>query len=428
VTNKKSISTTESNSIYSTRKNCRLCGGEDLKLVVPLGMSPVSEKYVSRSNLSEVTLKVPLDLYFCMSCFHVQLLDVVMPEYLWSDFTFQTSHNPVLVRHFQDYVERIIALKTLRPTDRIIDVGSNDGTLLKCFMERGFHAVLGVDPASEIVARANNEGIRTIEGYMNLELVDKLVGKEGKATIVTANNVYAHVDDLAGMTRAIKHVLSEDGVFVFEVSYLRDVIEKNLIGTIFHEHLSYHSVTSLLPFLAAQGFELIHVERGPEQGGSIVGYAQHTGGPLETQASVATLLMDEKVHGLHDHSTVSAMYQRLERLKMNVVQQVEEFRSRGKTIAGFGAARAGTTLLSFFEIGDQLSFLFDDNESKHNRFSPGDKIEVLPTSSIYVKRPDCLMILAWIHADKIIQAHQQYLNEGGAFLRLFPKVELIHKN
>lgn len=413
------------NKLYSTRSTCRLCGSENLELVAPLGKSPVSEKYISKENLSQEQVKVPLELYFCLKCTHVQLLDVVNPDFLWSDFTFQTAHNPVLVEHFHDLAKRILNYNPIKTNDLIVDVGSNDGTLLLCFKKAGYGNILGVDPADEIAIKATKNGIPTINAYMNESTAKNILKEHGKASVVTANNVYAHVDDLAGITNAIKEIMAEDGIFIFEVSYLLDVVEKMLIGTIFHEHLCYHSVRAIRSFLKSQSLELIHVERGPEQGGSIVGYAQFCGGPRDIQDSVAKLLELEKDRKLGKPETIRGMYQGLESVKGELRSLISDLKKNNKSIAGFGAARAGTTLLSYFEIGHHIDFLVDDNQSKHYKFSPGDKIQVLPTSEIYNKSPDYLLILAWIHAEKIIESHRQFINEGGAFLRLFPGVNIV---
>jgi hypothetical protein len=237
--------------------------------------------------------------------------------------------------------------------------------------------------------------------------------------------VYAHADDLSGMTRSIRSILVKSGLFTFEASYLLDIVDKNLIGTIFHEHMSYHSVLSLVKFLDWHGMELIHVERGPEQGGSILGYVQLKGGDRRPQSSVKALIELELERGLDRIDTFFNMAEQLQGLKEKVERIIGFFRNQGGVVAGFGAARAGTTLLSYFQIGKQIAFLVDDNQDKHYRFSPGDRLEVLPTSEIYRRQPDCIVILAWIHADKIIEKHKSYLDNGGCFVRVFPEFEVI---
>jgi SAM-dependent methyltransferase len=390
-----------------------------------LGDSPVSEKYLVKGENWESEYRVPLDLYFCNECTHVQLIHVVDPKYLWADFTFKTGNNPSLVTHFGEYVEKILSLMSLEANDLITDIGSNDGTMLRCFADRGFKNVLGIDPAEEIALDASNRGIRTLPEFMNLEMAHRLVDEYGESALVTANNVYAHVNDLSELTDSISYILRSDGLFVFEVSYLLDVIEKNLIGTIFHEHLSYHSITALKSFLSIKGLELVHVERGPEQGGSLTCYAQFENGPYRLRNSVTELIDLERDLRLGEAVTIREMHNRLELIKNRLRLVTSEIGRKGLDIAGFGAARAGTTLLSYFGIGDQLKYLVDDNELKHYKFSPGDHHEVLPTAEIYSRKPRYLLILAWIHADRIIESHNRYLDDGGAFIRIFPEVEII---
>jgi hypothetical protein len=410
---------------YYTASACRLCQSEALQRAVSLGLSPVSEKYISAEELGESEIIVPLNLYFCSLCAHVQLIDVVEPEYLWSDYTFRTGDNPALIDHFSDYSSRVLEFSKINNEDLIVDIGSNDGTLLKAWQAKGFKNVLGVDPAVDIAGEANAAGVKTLIGFLDFSMADKIISISGHAKIITANNVYAHCDDLVGMTQAIRSVLDEDGLFVFEASYLLDIVEKDLVGTIFHEHLSYHSVISLKRFFHSQNMELVHVVRGPEQGGSIVGYVQHHGGPWQVRETVQDLVQLELDKKLNQVSTFHKMEQRLNESKLALQGIIADFRKDGGAIAGFGAARAGTTLLSFFEVGHELEFLLDDNPLKHHKYSPGDRLEVIPTKDIYERNPTCVLILAWLHAEKIITKHQTYLDSGGTFVRLFPKVEII---
>ncbi len=415
------------NNISYTRNSCRLCLSKEIELAVNIGQSPISEKYVSKNNLEKIIPKVSLDLYFCKNCSHVQLIDVVNPDFLWADFTFKTSRDEKLIKHFEDYVERVFKIKKIKTSDLIMDIGSNDGTLLKCFKDKGFNNVLGVDPASEIVDQANKSGVKTIKGYFDLELAKKIKSKNGNAKIITANNVFAHMDDLRGMLESIKYMMDDDSIFVFEVSYLLDVVKKMLIGTIFHEHLSYHSLISLKQFLNSFNLDVIKVERGPEQGGSIICYSKIKNSQNIIDNSVIDLVNLEKAEKIDQIETIKKMNLRLKTLKMELNKIIKKIKDENKTISGFGAARSGTTFLSFFEIGNLIDHIYDDNDEKHFKFSPGDQIEVLPTNLISQNKPDYLIILAWIHADKIIQKNSEYLDNGGSFLRFYPKVEIIKK-
>ena len=415
------------NNITYARDSCRLCLSKEIEMAVNMGKSPISEKYVKKENLENIIPKVSLNLYFCKNCSHVQLIDVVNPDFLWADFTFKTARDIKLINHFKDYVERVINVQQINDKDLILDIGSNDGTLLQCFKDKGFQNILGVDPASQIVDQANLSGIKTIKGYFNLELAKKISSTNGKAKVITANNVFAHMDDLRGMVEAIKFMMNEESIFVFEVSYLLDVVKKMLIGTIFHEHLSYHSIISLKQFLNSFNLDIIKVERGPEQGGSIICYAKIKKQSNRIHNSVFELIELEKKEKLDKIETIQKMNDQLTDLKNELNKIIKKIKHENKTISGFGAARSGTTFLSYFGIGNHIDYLYDDNNEKHFKFSPGDQIEVLPTNDIDENKPDYLIILAWIHADSIISKNQNYLENGGAFLRFFPKIEIIKK-
>ena len=415
------------NNITYARDSCRLCLSKEIEMAVNMGKSPISEKYVKKENLENIIPKVSLNLYFCKNCSHVQLIDVVNPDFLWADFTFKTARDIKLINHFKDYVERVINVQQINDEDLILDIGSNDGTLLQCFKDKGFQNILGVDPASQIVDQANLSGIKTIKGYFNLELANKISNTNGKAKVITANNVFAHMDDLRGMLEAIKFMMNEESIFVFEVSYLLDVVKKMLIGTIFHEHLSYHSIISLKQFLNSFNLDIIKVERGPEQGGSIICYAKIKKQSNKIHNSVFELIALEKKEKLDKIETIQKMNDQLIDLKNELNKIIKKIKHENKTISGFGAARSGTTFLSYFGIGNHIDYLYDDNKEKHFKFSPGDQIEVLPTKDINENKPDYLIILAWIHADIIISKNQNYLENGGAFLRFFPKIEIIKK-
>ena len=369
---------------YNTRNNCRLCNSKELELAVPLGKTPVSEKYITKENLSMEKEKVPLDLYFCADCYHVQLLAVVNPDYLWTDFTFKTNQKPALKKHMQEFAKKMETFSLLSNDSLIIDVGSNDGTLLQCFREVGYENILGVDPVNAIAEEASRKGIPTIAGYMDQNTAEYISREYGQADLVTAFNVYAHADNLAAMTETIKTVLTPDGLFVFEVSYLLDVIQKMLIGTIFHEHLSYHSVTSMDRFLKSHGLELIHVERVTEQGGSIVGFVQFQGGSFKRRDSVEDILKTEREFKLNTIETIKNFSHSLESLKNEVCLLINNIRESKKTIAVYGAARSGTTLLSYFQIGGEIEYIVDDNSDTHFKYSPGDQYRPFMTENLII--------------------------------------------
>ena len=246
--------------IVKKRTKCRLCDNGSIVKVLPINPSPIADAYVKKDNLNVDQELIPLDLYQCQECGHVQNLDVVNPEYLFKDYIFHTSGSKSLIDHFSLYVDSVLKKFDLKNNSLVVEVGSNDGTLLKFFKEHGFH-ILGIDPAVDIAHKANKEGIPTINNFFSSELAVEIRNKNGSAQLVVANNVYAHSDSLGDMTKGIELLLSDSGVFIFEVSYLLDIVDNFLFDTIYHEHLSYHSLGSLSSFLNKYRLELFDVEK-----------------------------------------------------------------------------------------------------------------------------------------------------------------------
>jgi SAM-dependent methyltransferase len=348
---------------------------------------------------------------------------VVSPDFLWSNFTFKTSLTQGLVDHYDRLAGKVVGDYLTGQSGYILDVGSNDGTLLKKFQKRGFE-VQGVDPAAEIAHQAIEDGIPTEVDYMTPDLADKLVANRGPARAVTATNVFAHADNLAGMMTAIRTVLAADGVFVFEASYLVDILEHNLVGTIFHEHLSYHAVGPLVGFFRRHGMELVAVERNRIQGGSIVGFAKHADNAGQPHASVADLLAKEKALGLEDGRALEAFVQQMDSTRI----QIHEGLGSDGRMVGFGSARSAATLLSVYNLGDRIDFIVDDNPVKQHKVTAGYHIPVFPGIKLYENIPRQTVILAWIHTAKILASHRRYVDEGGVFLALHPEMKIIDKH
>jgi len=406
------------------RTTCRLCESENVELVVDLAPIPLAEKYVTANELATPEQLYPIDLYMCRDCGHVQILDVIDPALLWNDYTYHSGQTRGIVEHFERIAERVVNRFTPPAGSLVVDIGSNDGSLLRPFQQRGF-GVLGIDPAVEIARRATDSGIETIPALLSVELATKIHRQRGPASIVTAFNVFAHSDDMAGMVAAIRRLLAPKGVFLFEVQYLLDILDRMLLGTVFHEHLCHHSLTPLLSFLNRHGLEVIDVERVGIQKGSIIGTVQHIGGPHATSPSVTKLLDLERQRRIDDPETVRGFGQKLQQLKDDAGALVAEWKGRGKTIAGYGAARSGPTLVAQLGLEDVIEFVVDDHPQKVNKFTPGHHIPVLPTAELLTRQPDYVIILAWIHAKKIIANNRAYLDQGGHFVVCCPEVRVI---
>jgi SAM-dependent methyltransferase len=408
------------------RDNCRLCHSKRLELVVPIAATPIADAYVPKEKLDEVQELYPLDMYQCLDCGHVQLLDVVDPEVIFKHYSYFSGRTAAIVKHFDGYSDAVIRKTNLQPGSLVVDVGSNDGCLLRHFQNKGMK-VLGIDPAENIAKAANESGVETVCDFFNFHVAKRLSKERGRAKVLTANNVFAHIDDLGGIADAVRTFIDDDGVFVFEVSYLLDVIDHMLLGTIFHEHLCYHSVRPLDAFLRLHGMELIDIERNNIQGGSIVCMAQPLNGPRKANATVAELKALEDERRVHDPATLRAFSGRLEDKKNETATLLKRLHAEGKTIAGFGAARGGTLLIYHFGLNHLLSFIVDDSPDKQGMFSPGDHIPVYPVKALYEKKPECAFILAWVHSKPIVQNHQKYLEQGGQFITCFPRITVLNK-
>lgn len=409
------------------RTTCRLCESSDLELVVPITATPPGDAYVTRDRVGIPQPCYPLDMYICRACGHVQLLDVVNPSILFGHYTYFSGNSPGLVKHFEEYAADVIRKNEVQPCSLVVDIGSNDGTFLRFFKNHGCR-VLGIDPAVNIARFATERGIETLAEFMTPELARRVRAEYGPARVVSANNVFAHTDDMIGMADSVRELLADDGIFVFEVSYLLDVIDKMLLGTIFHEHLCYHSVAAMQAFLRRRGLELIDVERVSIQGGSLIGTAQRAGGPRSVASSVGKLLALEKERKLADPATLKAFSAEVNRVRDEMRDLLKGLHAKGNTLAGFGAARGGTLLLYHFELGPLLKFIVDDNPEKQGMFSPGHHIPVLPTSALYEQKPEYAVILAWVHSKPIIRNHQKFIEQGGSFITCFPHMMVVDKS
>ncbi len=390
-----------------------------------LESTPPANSFVGPNDLADVQDTFPLELFFCNSCTHLQLTDVVNPSKLFENYLYVSGTSPTFIKHFEDYASAVISQFSPSKEDLIMDIGSNDGTLLKFFQKYGYR-VLGIDPAKEIAKLASNSGIETIPEFFNVELANTIVNQKGKASVVTANNVFAHADDLKEIVQGVKVLLNKSGIFVFEVSYLVDVFEKTLFDTIYHEHLAYHSVKPLVRFFKDNGMELIDVERVDTHGGSLRGIAQLNNGPRSVNRSVEKLLKLENDLKLSHPATYKGFEDRINTIKGELTRTLNDLKAEGKKIAGFGAPAKATTLMYQFGLGpDLIDFIVDDSPLKQGLFTPGLHIPVLPSTAIKDHSPDYLLILAWNFAKPIIQKNSAFHDSGGKFIIPLPKVEVL---
>lgn len=409
------------------RHECRLCGSPKVELVVKLEPIPLSENYSTDRALAAGKPRYPVDVYMCGECGHVQHLDVIDPAVLWDSYTYYSGNAKGMPEHFRHMADKMLARAMPPAGALVIDIGSNDGSLLRPFRERGYR-VLGVDPATEVARKANADGIPTIPELMTRDLAKRIRAEHGPAHIVAAFNVFAHADDLGEMVDCVRELLAPDGLFTFEAQYLLDIIDGVLIATIFHEHMSHHSAKPLVPFLQRHGLQMIAAERAPIQHGSLIGTVQLAGGPRAVEPSVAEILALEDSRGLDRIATLKAFDAEVQALRSKTRHLVAAWKAEGRSIAGYGAARSGPTLILQLGLAGAIDFIVDDHPQKVGKFETGDGIAVVPTAQLLARQPDYCVILAWVHAQKIIDSNREYLERGGRFVVLCPRTRVVGKD
>jgi SAM-dependent methyltransferase len=402
------MSSAQSKDVYQ-RKDCRLCGSRNVELAVPLRPTPVADAYVPAEAFAPGAPLYPLDLYLCGDCGHLQLLTVVSPEVLFGSYTYRSGSSASLLAHFEGLADEVSAMAGLREGDLVVDVGSNDGSLLGMFQKRGMR-VAGIDPAQAIAAEASARGLPTYGGYMTTEMAKRIAVDHGAAKLVTANNVFAHADDLAGMARGIREILAPGGWFTFEVSYLPDILDRLLFDTVYHEHLSYHATRPLDRFLRSNGMALVDAKLVGSKGGSIRGIARRLEDAGEPSDFLSSLFAKEEAAGLDSIEPYRAFSARIQGARDAARAAVKEC---GGKLAGFGASATVTTLVYQFGWEEELAFLVDDNVRRHGFRSPGAGSPVLSAEAALEQDFGPLVILAWQYAAPIRQKHEAAFRRAG---------------
>ena len=404
------------------RTKCRLCESPDLQLAVKLPLTTIADHY--RASGEKQMPLYPLDLYRCEECGHIQLLDVLPPEILFdAEFTYMPSKNPALIEHFKMYADLVSQHLNDGSSRVCVDVGSNDGLFLQTLKARFGSQLLGIDPAHAPAAYAKSQGVETWEEFFSADTVARIKERFKEVDVISANNVFAHNDDLFSFAKNVASLMHDGSVFSFEFSYLVDVVQKGLIGTVFHEHVSTHSLLSLMPFLRRCGLELIDIKRIDTQGGAAIGFAKLITANAGVSDAVTQLIALECEIGLDSDKAINNFRDRIETDRSTVTALLKPF--VGKVVAGFGAARSANLLIDFFELGQYLEFVVDDSPQKCGKWLNMFDVPILPTSSLTEKSPEIVVCLAWIHTEKITDRIKQTLGENVLVLQLYPAVKLV---
>lgn len=409
---------------FRIRDTCRLCGSPALSVAVPLAPIPVISPNIDehRPGTRELLdVCAPLDLHRCASCGLLQLTTVVDPHLQYDSFMYETSVSLGLREHFGELAASLAPVLTGRREPLVVEIGSNDGTLLAYFQRAGAR-VLGIDPARRIAQAASERGVPTIADFFSESLARAQRERLGPAAVVICNNTLANLDDLEDLVAGVRHLLADDGVFVFETQYGLDVLERRLLDVIYHEHLSYFTIAPLVPFFAARGLQLVDARRIWPKGGSIRVTVQKAGGPHAVRPAVGELLALEAGAGLDGPGAAQAFAQAINGIRARLLDEVGRCRAAGQSVAAYGSSVGCAALINQFGLGPHLSFVVDDTPFKTRLVGPGYDLPVLGREALAARMPALTLVLAWRYAGPIRDKNRAYLDAGGRFLVPLPAV------
>ena len=374
-------------------QNCRLCNSVRISKIVNLGFHPLADTFLSLNQLNELETTYPLTLGLCNSCGHVFTLYYIPAEdrYQKNDYSYDSSNSRVSIAHFKEFAEAVIDEPGVSSSSLVVDVGSNVGTLLSHFKSFGYDNVLGVEPSQNIAKIAMQSGVSTINNFFGHNAAVEVL-KSGEVDVLLSSNVVNHADNLKGFLSTARQILRKEGVFIFEVPYLLELIKRTAFDTIYHEHVHYYGVKPLAECLYNQGFSIYKIEKLEYMCGSIRVYARLGG---EISDSVKKIINEEISFGLYQKPTYDQFMERVARLKIKVNAHMSEIRMKGGKIIGIGAATKGNTFLNYCRLdSDTISYVTDSSLLKIGKFTPGSHIPIISDKDIE-KDATHALILPW---------------------------------
>jgi SAM-dependent methyltransferase len=426
----RSLSEAGAKGLFYFRHSCRLCHSERQELVVPMAGMPIGTPnfQVPDAGIDDPVFRtaVPLELFLCRECGHLQILHVGNPEIQYRHYVYTTSVSLGLRDHFANYADDVVSRHRLAPGSLVVELGSNDGSLLGFFRERGMR-VLGVDPAVDIARRATEQGIETIADFFTDAVGKHIRGRHGAASVVIANNMIANVDNLDPLVTGVRDALADDGLFVFETQYGLDVTEKNLLDTVYHEHLSYFNIKPLARFFKRFGMEVVDVRHIWTKGGSIRVTVQRAGRSTPSP-EVARFIAEEDRLGVDQPAYYATYAGRIAAIRNELVALADACHAQGREVAGYGVSVGTTTLLPQFGLENRIDFLVDDDPRKGSVMAgPGYDIPILPPSALYQRKPAVVIVFAWRYVDAIRAKHPGYFASGGKFVVPLPAIHFVER-
>ncbi len=411
----------------NTKFICAFCDEPDMSLIVDFGEVALAGAFLKPENFKNEK-KFPMRVCFCNNCFAVQVVDIIVPDTLFKDYFYFSSSIETLCDHFRSYAQEV-SRRFLNPSKAtVLEFGCNDGVLLRPLADQGIKNVIGVDPAENVVSTIDDERITIKNSYFTEEIAQEIVLEYGQVDMIMANNVYAHIQDIQGTTRAVERALGDNGVFVFEVHYLGKVIEELQYDMIYHEHLYYYSLLSAIEHFKRYDMVVFDLKLIPIHAGSLRLYvskkcSKHA---LKVSDAVKLLLKEERIKNYDKFSSFQEFAYELATTKKDLISLLKKLKSEGKTIAGYGASGRANTMIQYCEITEDLvSYMIDDAPAKTGFFTPGSHLEIFPSSILLGKdAPDYVLVFAWSFFDEILKRNKNYIKAGGRMILPLPKVKV----
>lgn len=405
-------------------KFCRVCGAEDSRVVLNLEATPPGDIFFSSRSGATGAQKYPLTLAICEKCGYLHLNEVLDPHISYSNYVYHSSITVGLRSKFEELADLTVSLASLTSEDLVVDLGSNDGTMLKVLRERGLRAV-GVEPSERLAEGSRKDGLTVINRFFDQSCSEEIIEQFGQASVVIASYMFANIDDLQPFTAAVKNLLREDGIFVVQTGYHPSQFKHMMFDYIYHEHFSYFSASTISRLLSRAGLSVFHLEANAAKGGSLRVFAQPATSQRQVNHTIESFIQEEKLNHVEKVEFYTEFGLMLESRKKEIRKFLAPIQLRCEKIVGYGASHSTTTLLHHFELGDYLEFIVDDNQIKQGLYSPGFGLEVKSPESLYIDPPNVVLILAWQHALSIVERNRELLNCGVTFVTPLPELHIL---